>query len=106
MSTVRRSSMSRTISASHQLTKGSACGPYLHGHDYFIRLWGTIPDVAWDVIGEFDLRHLNDMLPVGEPTVEGLAGYLAERLMIHGVSEVEVHESITGRGASVSRVPG
>ena len=110
MSTIRRSSVTVTLPASHQTERGSVCGEYLHGHQYTLTAWAELGMTDWHtvtgVLSEFRLRHLNDMIPAGAPTVDGLAGYLSERLAMHGIDEVQVHESDSGRAALVKRVPG
>ena len=104
MPVMRRSLIKYEICASHKLPIGTPCGVYLHGHDYTITI--GMPyieepplDKFEDMVGELDFRHLNDMIPASDPTVDGLARYLLERLMIHGVDEVEVYESHTYRSA-------
>lgn len=95
--------------ASHLLEGHPTCGR-VHGHQYAVvvtfggspnrEAWGS--PVTWDkaqavgsIVDEFRNRHINDMLPAGFPSVDGLASYLLERTRIHGVTKVEVHESDT-----------
>jgi 6-pyruvoyl-tetrahydropterin synthase len=98
-----------TFGASHVLDGHPVCGR-MHGHSYTVELtfygypkpdsWGSpvlLKDAqaAMTIVDEFRDRHLNDMLPAGHPSVDGLAAYLLERTRIHGVTKVEVYESDT-----------
>ena len=110
MPNVRRSSLSARFGASHIVASDPACSR-VHGHQYTVQAWWDAASkvdrfVVRGVILEFDSMHLNDMIPAAPATVDGLAGYLLERLSILGVTKVEVYESDTGRGAEVERLPG
>lgn len=110
MPSVRRSSVSAQFGASHQLEGDPVCGR-VHGHQYTVKAYWDLmenPEAVGSIIKvvrEFASMHLNDMIPAAPATVEGLAGYLSERLAIAGVTRVEVYESDTGRGAEVERLP-
>lgn len=108
--------------ASHVLKDHPTCGR-MHGHSYYVRVTFTgdpeptnwsfpfvaRPEDITKVLGivlELSSKHLNDMIPAGNPSAAGVAGYLLERLQIHGVTKVEVHESDTDVTATVERLPG
>ena len=108
------------LGASHVLEGHKTCGK-LHGHLYHVSLtfegepyrdnWGypmsekTLAG-AIGIVNELKLRHLNDMIPAGTPSVNGIAAYLLERTRVLGVVRVEVHESdtdITGSSEHLAR---
>ena len=106
--------------ASHLIEGHPTCGR-MHGHQYTVVMtFGGFPNrEAWgspvtyadaqtvgSIVDEFRDRHINDMLPAGFPSVDGLASYLLERTRMHGVTKVEVHESdtsVTGTAEYIDR---
>ena len=109
-----------TFAAGHQLVHHATCDK-VHGHSYAVSItWTGLPlndnfgllmsvvkhDAAVDVVRELADRYLNDMIPVGYPSVSGVAAYLLERTRILGVTKVEVHESdtnVTGTSEFIDR---
>jgi len=106
--------------ASHQLKDHPTCGR-MHGHSYKVELtftgapipgaWSSPADLknvnaAMAIVSEFRDRNINDMLPAGFPSVDGLAAHLLERTRILGVTKVEVYESdtnVTGTAEFIDR---
>ena len=79
----------------------SACGPYLHGHRFYVKAHelGTDAGVRTDlpadlrsVLLELDLHPLGEMLVGGVQTLDGVAAWIMERLLSRRprLTEVEV----------------
>lgn len=119
MPVIRSTTISTTFGAGHVIKDHSLCGR-AHGHQYTVSwTWTGEPDaktglsVAEDKIAstmtlvrEFAGRSINDMMPMSPPTVGGMAGYLLERMQMHGVTRVEVYESDTNLTGEAHRLPG
>lgn len=91
-------SLEGTFAAAHSLSDHSACSR-VHGHTYRVNV--TVegePDPDQDglvvneqelreslanLLAELDRRSLNDMLAPAMPSVQGVAGWLWERLALH-----------------------
>ena len=105
------------FSASHVLNglpEGHQCGR-LHGHNYVIRVelrsdqlddtgfvldYGDLAPFGRWLDATLDHRHLNDALPLGQPSSEHLARYLAG--MVHVLVSIPPHVEV---GVAVSETP-
>ena len=89
---------SATFGSTHRL---STEGPHLHGHTFHVSATETaldsdmgddLPGDLRAIVGELHLRSLDDMLIGGNQTLDGIAAWLMERLLVRhpGLSIVEV----------------
>lgn len=87
---------SATFGSTH---RDPAEGPHLHGHTFHVSATETGSDIGDElgadlrmVVAELHLRSLDDMLVGGSQTLDGIAAWLMERLLLRhpGLSIVEV----------------
>jgi 6-pyruvoyl-tetrahydropterin synthase len=87
--------------ASHQVAHPARCAS-LHGHTFTVRVFvradaPQLQDLLSTILYELNDRDLNLMMIGGEPTLSGIARWLAERL-VEAFPNLEMIEVEDGRG--------
>ena len=87
-------------------------GPYIHGHTFHVTvtelndmsgMCRTLPSDLTALVGELHRHKLSDMLTGGSETLDGIASWIMERLLLAHPKITAVEVSVEGLAALVTR---